>query len=219
MHDSTPTCSAYNDDSREGLLPCDLFSEEDEYEQKETYILEHDTSDEYSLMSDKDVDEDSWIFMENTIYDISDEENNEPKTFVGFVDNHVYDIYNGGSFESLDDFIEDDIYEGFKEEIMDLVALGNFYVEEEHVVYPNDLFEPFINIINENIERKCSEDSYTMLQFQLLPSHAKVPYDVEQLYAYTISHHLMRFDHRYDGVVNPPHHVDLYIIPIKSWIE
>ena len=60
----------------EYLLPCGLFSEEDEYEGEEKYNLEHDTSGENSLMSDKDVDEDSWTFMENPIYDMSEEENN-----------------------------------------------------------------------------------------------------------------------------------------------
>ena len=30
VHDGTPTCSPYNDDSLEGLLPCSHFSEEDE---------------------------------------------------------------------------------------------------------------------------------------------------------------------------------------------
>ena len=45
MHDTTPTCSPYNDDSMEGLLPCDPFSEEDEYEYEDKYILDHDTSD------------------------------------------------------------------------------------------------------------------------------------------------------------------------------
>ena len=30
VHDGKPTCSPYNDDSLEGLLPCHLFSEEDE---------------------------------------------------------------------------------------------------------------------------------------------------------------------------------------------
>ena len=29
IHDGTPMCSPYNDDSLEGLLPCDLFSKED----------------------------------------------------------------------------------------------------------------------------------------------------------------------------------------------
>ena len=94
VHDGTPTCSPYNDDSMDGFMPCDLFSEEDEYEEEEKYILEHDTSDEYSLMSDKDVDEDCWTFMENPIYDIFKEENNEPETFDGFVDNSVYAISN-----------------------------------------------------------------------------------------------------------------------------
>ena len=94
MHDGTPTCSPYNDISLEGLLPCDLFSEEDE----DKYSLDHDISNEDSLMSDKDIDEDSWTFIENPIHDISEEENNEPKNFAGFIDNPVYDISNGGIF-------------------------------------------------------------------------------------------------------------------------
>ena len=49
----------YNDDNLEGILPCDLFSEEDEYENEDKYGLEHDTSDEDSLISDKYVDEGS----------------------------------------------------------------------------------------------------------------------------------------------------------------
>ena len=36
-----------------------FFSEEDEHENKDKYNLEHDTSDEDSLMSDKDVEEES----------------------------------------------------------------------------------------------------------------------------------------------------------------
>ena len=46
---------------------------------------------------------------------MSEEENNEPETFDGFVDNPIYDISKGVSFESLDGFIEDPIYEVFKE--------------------------------------------------------------------------------------------------------
>ena len=42
------------------------------------YRLDNDTSDEDSLMYDKYVDEDSWKFIENPIYDMSEEENNEP---------------------------------------------------------------------------------------------------------------------------------------------
>ena len=59
IHDETPMCSPYNDESLEGLLACDLFFEEDEYENEDKYSLEHDTSDEYSLIPDKDVDEES----------------------------------------------------------------------------------------------------------------------------------------------------------------
>ena len=122
----------------EDLLPCDLFSEEDEYEGEEKYNLEHDTSDEQSLMSGKYVDEDSWTFMENPIYDIFEEENNEPETFDGFVDSLVYDISNAGSFESLDGFTEDPICEVLKGESIEFVALGNFVMEEEHAANPYD---------------------------------------------------------------------------------
>ena len=51
-----------------------FFSKEDEHEDEYKYSLDHDTSDEDSLMSDKDVDEDSWTFMENPVYDINKEE-------------------------------------------------------------------------------------------------------------------------------------------------
>ena len=126
MHDGTRTCSPYNDGNIKGLLPCDLFFEEDEYEYEDKYGLDHDTSDEDSLMSDKDVDKDSWTFIENPIYDMSEEENNEPNFFDGFVDSLVYDISNGGGFDSLDGFTEYHICEVLKGEIMDLLALGNF---------------------------------------------------------------------------------------------
>ena len=148
----------YNDKSLEGLLPCDLFSKEDYCDEEEDeYSLEHDTSDEDSLTFDKEVDEDFWTFMENPIYDMSEEENNEPKTFDGFIDNPVYVISNRGSFESLDGLIEDPIYEVFKEESMDLVALGNFYMEERHAVYTYDQSEPYISTRNEDLEKQCSE--------------------------------------------------------------
>ena len=88
VDDGTPTCSPYNDDSLEDLLPCSHFSEEDEYENGDKYNLDHDTSDEESLMFDKDVEEESWTFMENPIY----EENNEPETLDGFFDSPVYGI-------------------------------------------------------------------------------------------------------------------------------
>ena len=86
VHYGSPTCSPYNDDSLESLLPCDLFFEEDEYENKDKYNLEHDTSNKDSLISDKDLDEESCTFMENLVRDMNKEENNEPETFDGFVD-------------------------------------------------------------------------------------------------------------------------------------
>ena len=74
VHDGTPTCSPYNDGSLEDLLPCSHFSKEDEYENEDKYNLDHDTSDEDSLMSDKDVDEEFWTIMENPVYEMYKEE-------------------------------------------------------------------------------------------------------------------------------------------------
>ena len=42
---------------------------------------------------------------------------------------------------------------------------------------------------------------------------------MEPLGAYTGNYHLVSLDDQYDGVVNLPHHFDLYINPIHSWIE
>ena len=133
MHNGTPTCSPYNDDSLEGSFPCDLFYEEDEYEEEDKYSLEHDRSDEDSLMSDKDVEEESWTFMEIPIY----EENIEPETLDGFVYSPFYGISKG--------------------ENMDLVALENFDIEKEHAIYPYDQSEPYITISNEDKENLISE--------------------------------------------------------------
>ena len=52
-------------------------------------------------MSDKDVDEDSWTFIENPIYDMFEEENNEPNFFDSFVDSIIYNISNGGILSLL----------------------------------------------------------------------------------------------------------------------
>src|SRR5713226_6146573 len=56
-------------------------------------------------------------------------------------------------------------------------------------------------------------------QSQLSSSHIEFPYDLELLGAYTMSYHPVSLDDQYDGVVNPPHHSNLYINPIQSWIE
>ena len=61
--------------------------------------MEHDTSDEDSLIPDKDINEESWTFMENPVYDINKEENNELETFDGFVDSPVYGISKGENME------------------------------------------------------------------------------------------------------------------------
>ena len=42
---------------------------------------------------------------------------------------------------------------------------------------------------------------------------------MESLGAYTRNYHPVSLDDLYDGVVNLPHHSDLYINHVQSWIE
>ena len=106
---------------------------------------------------------------------------------------------------------------------MDHVALGNCDMEKEHAVYPYDQSEPYISINNEDMEKQCCEKIDVMqlveCQSQLSSSHIDFPYDLELLGAYTVSYHSVSLDVQYEGVVNLPHHSDLYINPVQSWIE
>ena len=59
----------------------------------------------------------------------------------------------------------------------------------------------------------------TKYRSQPSSSHIEFPYDLEQLGVYTTSYHSISLNDQYDGVVSFPHHADLYISPIQSWIE
>ena len=78
-------------------------------------------------------------------------------------------------------------------------------------------------INNEDMEKQCCEkiDVMQLLEYQsqLSSSHIEFPHDLEPLGAYTVNYHLVSLDDQYDGVVNLPHHSNLYINPIQSWIE
>ena len=129
-----------------------FFSEEEDCDQEEDkYSLEHDECDEDSLVSDKVFDEYSWAFMEDPIYDKTEEEYNEPKSFEGFIDNLIHVMSRKGSIESLDSFTEDPIYEVFREDNMDLEVLENLCMEEEHAVCPYNQSKLYISINNEGI--------------------------------------------------------------------
>ena len=52
-----------------------------------------------------------------------------------------------------------------------------------------------------------------------MSSHIDALYVLEQLGAYTTSHYLISLDDQHDGVVDLPHHLDLYISDIQSWVE
>ena len=56
-------------------------------------------------------------------------------------------------------------------------------------------------------------------QSQPTSSHSEVPHDLEQPGAYTKSYQSISPFDMYDGVVDLPHHIDIYISPIQVWIE
>ena len=73
------------------------------------------------------------------------------------------------------------------------------------------------------MEKQCSEESDRIQPVEVLSqplsSHIDVPYVLEQLGVYTTSYHLISLDDQHDGVVDLPHHPDLYTSAIQSWIE
>ena len=99
----------------------------------------------------------------------------------------------------------------------------NISMEEEHSEFSHDHsesyhVEPHKGYNNENIEKQCCENADVMqsMEYQSQPSSSQmeVPYDLEQLGAYTMSHHSVSLDERYDDIVSLPHHADWYISPI-----
>ena len=97
-------CNEHNDDSLVGLLPCDLFSEEDDYDHEEGYSHGCDTNEEDSLISDIDGGDDYWNFIdnptcenliENSIYAIS----SEGSVYSEICGSPIYDISIEGSMD------------------------------------------------------------------------------------------------------------------------
>jgi len=97
--DESPPWSPSDDKYLESWVPCDIFEsqlfEEDCFEQNEECSQGLDTSDEASLISNIDGDDDYWTFIENPTYDI--------------FENLIYDVSSEGSVYS-------ETYESCKEE-------------------------------------------------------------------------------------------------------
>ena len=81
----------------------------------------------------------------------------------------------------------------------------------------------YLSICDKDLKKKCSEksDGIQLVEVFSQPSssHIDVPYVLEQLGVYTVSYHLTSLDDQHDGVVDLPHHLDLYINAIHTWIE
>ena len=111
---------------------------------------------------------------------------------------------------------------------MDMEAWENPSIEEQHskLLYSHSKSyhaEPHKGINNEDMEKQCCEkpDVMQLLEYQsqLSSSHIEFPHDLELLGAYIVNYHPVSLDDQYDGVVNLPHHSNLHINPIQSWIE
>ena len=101
--DDNPPCSPLDDKYLERWVPYDIFEtqlfEEDCFEQNEECSQGLDTSDEASLISNIDGNDDYWTFIENPTYD----------TFKNIFENLIYDVSSEGSCYS-------ETYESCKEE-------------------------------------------------------------------------------------------------------
>ena len=106
---------------------------------------------------------------------------------------------------------------------VDLDTWENTRMKEEHSEFSHDHsesyhLEPHKVNNNEYIEKHCCEklDVMRSVEYQSQPSssHIYVPYVLEQPGAYTTSYYLISLDDHHDGVVDLPHHLDLYISAI-----
>ena len=83
--------------------------------------------------------------------------------------------------------------------------------------------QSFYMISNKDLKKQCDEESDGIQLVEVFSqpssSHIDIPYVLEQIGAYTTSYYLRSIDDQHDGVVNLPHHLNLYISAIQSWIE
>ena len=99
--DEIPPCTPPDDKYLESWIPCDIETqlfEEDGFEKNEKYRHGLDTSDEASLISDIDGDDDYWNFIENPTYD----------TFENIFENPIHDMISKNC--------SSETYESYKEE-------------------------------------------------------------------------------------------------------
>ena len=90
--------------------------------------------------------------------------------------------------------------------------------KEEQSEFSYDQSELYLSIGNKDLKKQCSDESDGIQLVEVFShpssSHIDVPYVLEQLGAYTTSYYLISLDDQHDGVVDLPHHLDLYISAI-----
>ena len=145
----------------ESWVPCDIFEtqlfEEDCFEQNEECSLGLDTSDEASLISDIDGDDDYWTSIENPTYD----------TYENIFENPIYDVSSEGSFYS-------ETYESCKEEQLE-------FSYDQSELYLSICNEDLEKQCSEESDRVQLAEVFPWPS----SSHIDVPYDWEQFFAYT----------------------------------
>ena len=91
-------------------------------------------------------------------------------------------------------------------------------MEEDHVEFSYDHSESHTSVSSEDLEKKYIEESDLIQQMEChsepTSSHSEFPHNLEQPRVYTESYQPIRPFYMYDGVVDLPHHIDIYISPI-----
>ena len=117
------------------MLLCEIFEThlfEEDCDEEDGYIQGFDANDNDFLISDKDRDDDYWIFTENLIYE----------SFENLIENPIYDMSNEGSVYSK-------TFESCKEEH------SNFSYDHSEPYHPK--YYTIIN--NKDFERQCIKES------------------------------------------------------------
>ena len=135
-------------------------------------------------------------------------------------DSHIFDK---GRDDDYWTYIKKPIFDVSREESVDLETFGDLGMEDNHVDFSYDHSESHTSVTSEDLEKQWIEESDSIqpmeCQSQPTSSHSEVPHDLEQPGAYTKSYHPISPFDMYDGVVDLPHHINIYISPIQVWIE
>ena len=124
-------------------------------------------------------------------------------------------VFDKGMDDDYWTYIKKPIFYVSREGSVDLETFGDIGIEEGHLEFSYDHSRSHTSFSSEDLEKQCIEESDLISRMESrsepTSSHSEVPHDLEQLGAYTESYQPISPFDMYDGVVDIPHHIDIYI--------